>query len=53
MITPEYLSMDHISGNKNIMGSTEVPFDREYPNEEPVKFFAYAIHFNGRDRPSK
>jgi hypothetical protein len=32
-----YPFMDHISGNKSLIGSIEVPFDREYPNEQPVK----------------
>jgi hypothetical protein len=40
--------MDHISGNKNPIGSIEVPIDREYPNEEPVKFPQIVIHFYGR-----
>jgi hypothetical protein len=31
-------SPEHISGNKSPMRSTEVPIDREYPDEEPVKF---------------
>ncbi len=34
--------MDHISGNKkgkgSPIGSIGVPFDREYPDAEPVKF---------------
>ncbi len=38
--------MDHISGNKNIMGSIEVPIDREYPHEEPVNFPHIAIDFS-------
>jgi hypothetical protein len=42
--------MHQISGNKNPMGSIEVPVDREYPNEELVKFpliATIAIHFSG------
>jgi hypothetical protein len=46
MNTTQYLSMDHISGNKNIMGSIEVPIDREYPHEEPVNFPHIAIDFS-------
>jgi hypothetical protein len=45
--------MDHNSGNKSPMGSIEVPIDREYPEEEPVKALQIAIHFNGRGWPSK
>jgi hypothetical protein len=32
------MSMDHISGNKNTVGSIEVPIDRQYPYEVMVKF---------------
>jgi hypothetical protein len=32
-----HLSMDHISGNKIRIGSIEVPFDREYPDQVTVK----------------
>jgi hypothetical protein len=35
------------------MGSIEVPFDKEYPYEELVKFPQIATHFYGRDWPSK
>jgi hypothetical protein len=45
--------MDHISGNKIRIGSIEVPFDREYPDKELVKFPKKAIHFFGRGWPSK
>jgi hypothetical protein len=45
--------MDHISRNKNLIGSIEVPFDREYPEKELVKFSRIAIHFYERDWPSK
>ncbi len=45
--------MDHISGNKIRPGSIEVPIDREYPDENPVKASQIAIHFNGRGWPSK
>jgi hypothetical protein len=40
-----HLSMDHISGNKSAIGSIEVPIDREYPDEEPIKFPYITIHF--------
>jgi hypothetical protein len=45
--------MDHTSGNKSPTGSIEVPFDREYLDEEPVKFPRKVIHFYGRGWPSK
>ncbi len=45
--------MDHISGNKIRMGSIEAPIDREYPEEELVKFTRIAIHFHECDWPSK
>jgi hypothetical protein len=38
---------------KGPMGSIEVPFDREYPHEEPVKFSQLDIYFYGREWPSK
>ncbi len=39
--------MDHISGNKSPVESKEIPFDREYPEDEPVKFPRIAIYFYG------
>jgi hypothetical protein len=45
--------MDHISGNKSPIGSTEVPIDREYPDAEPVNRCHLAIYFDGRGWPSK
>jgi hypothetical protein len=46
--------MDHISKNKNLIGSIETPFDREYhPDEKLVKFPRIAIHFYGRGWLSK
>ncbi len=45
--------MDHISGNKNSIGSIEVPIDRAKPDEEPAKFPRKEIHFYGRGLPSK
>jgi hypothetical protein len=35
------------------MGSIEVPFDREYPDEVTVKVCRITIHFYGRGWPSK
>jgi hypothetical protein len=43
----------NISGNKIQTGSIEVPIDREYPDEESVKFPRMAIHFCGRGWPLK
>jgi hypothetical protein len=45
--------MDSISGNKNPIGSIEVPIDREYPNAKPARIPPIAIHFYGRGWPSK
>ncbi len=33
-----YLSMDHISGNKNSMRSIEVPIDRSHADTHRIKF---------------
>jgi hypothetical protein len=44
--------MDH-SGNNSLIGLIEIPIDREYPYEEPVKFPQIAIHFYGSGWPSK
>jgi hypothetical protein len=45
--------MNHISGNKIRIESIEVPFDREYYDEEPVKFPRIAVYFSGRGCPLK
>ncbi len=38
----QHYILDHISGNKSRIGSIEVAIDREYPDEELVKFSLYA-----------
>jgi hypothetical protein len=45
--------MDHISGNKSLLESIEVPIDREYPDEDLAKIPYIAIYFYGHDWPSK
>ncbi len=45
--------MDHISGNKRPMGSSEVPIDRANPDEEPVNDLQIVIRFYGCGWPSK
>jgi hypothetical protein len=39
--------MDHISGNKSIMGSIEVLIDRECPDKEPVKVLQITFYLYG------
>jgi hypothetical protein len=45
--------MDNISENKSRVGSIVVPYDREYPEVEPVKASQIVIHFYVCGRPSK